>query len=188
MSQAAPRADAPAVLVLLKPDAVDRRLGTLILSKLRRAGVHVSEMALVRRPESPSTPFGRDKAAFVGSHYREHSEKPFFPNLAEYMCDNVFYVAFARGDPKAARGVVDEVRRQFKDPQSTNTAANLVHASDSAEEGQRETALWRQFADKYPTPSHYAELFAGMLRLADSDEHASLFDTMPKTRLTIIDV
>jgi len=57
-------------LVLLKPDAVERRLVGEIVSRFERKGLRVAAMKMLRFDQ-----------ALARRHYAEHVGKAFYPNL-----------------------------------------------------------------------------------------------------------
>ena len=61
-------------LVLIKPDAMERRLAGEILGRFEQRGLAVRAAKLVQ--------VDRDLA---GRHYDEHAEKPFFGELVEFI-------------------------------------------------------------------------------------------------------
>jgi nucleoside-diphosphate kinase len=61
-------------LVLIKPDAMQRQLAGEILARFERRGLAVREAKLVT--------VDRELAE---RHYAEHSEKPFFGELVEFI-------------------------------------------------------------------------------------------------------
>ena len=61
-------------LVLIKPDAMQRRLAGEILGRLEQRGLTVRAAKLMQ--------VDRDLA---GRHYEEHKEKPFFDELVEFI-------------------------------------------------------------------------------------------------------
>ena len=61
-------------LVLIKPDAIKRRLAGEILARFERRGLELRAAKLVRVDR-----------ALAEEHYNEHSEKPFFGELVEFI-------------------------------------------------------------------------------------------------------
>ena len=61
-------------LILIKPDATERALAGEILARIERRGFTVVGGKLLRVSEA----LGKE-------HYAEHSEKPFFGELVEFM-------------------------------------------------------------------------------------------------------
>ena len=126
-------------LVLIKPDAMQRRLAGEILARLERRGLDVRAARLVQVP--------RDLAE---EHYAEHREKPFFGELVEFITSAPTLALVLEGE-----GAIAVVRSMMGATNPANAAPgsirgdlalsmpdNLVHGSDSPESAQREIALW----------------------------------------------
>lgn len=127
-------------LVLIKPDAVERRLVGEIIGRIERKGLTIAALELRN--------VSQDLAA---QHYAEHEGKPFFNSLLEFITSGPVVTAVVEGpraiaafrqlaggtDPvdKAAPGTI---RADF----GLETQFNLVHGSDSIESAKREIALW----------------------------------------------
>ena len=60
--------------VMMKPDAVQRRLMGKILSRFEEKGLQIVAVKLMQIDEE-----------LAKTHYGEHAEKPFFPGLVEYI-------------------------------------------------------------------------------------------------------
>ena len=126
-------------LVLIKPDAVQRKLAGEILGRFEARGLEIREARLVQ--------VDRELAE---QHYAEHAEKPFFGELVEFITSAPTLALALEGE-----GAIATVRRTMG---STNPADsepgsirgdlalsmpdNLVHGSDSPESAQRELELW----------------------------------------------
>ena len=126
-------------LVLVKPDAMQRGLAGTILQRLENRGLRVIGLKLMQ----VDTDLAR-------RHYGEHEGKPFFEGLVDYITTSPIIAAVFEGD--SATGAV---RNSVGSTNPSQAAAgtirgdfglevgrNLVHASDSPESGQRETALF----------------------------------------------
>ena len=126
-------------LVLIKPDAMQRGLAGAILSRFEQRGLEIKAAKLVH--------VDRELAE---RHYAEHSEKPFFGELTDFITSAPTLALVLEGD--AAIGVV---RTTIGATNPTNADPgtirgdlalampdNLVHGSDSAESAEREIALW----------------------------------------------
>jgi nucleoside-diphosphate kinase len=126
-------------LLIIKPDAVRRGLVGEILSRLERKGLRIDAMRTMQ--------IDRDLAQ---QHYAEHTEKPFFDELVEFITSGDVIVAKVSGreaisvlrglmgatDPaKAAQGTI-------RGDLGIQITENLVHGSDSAESAARELALF----------------------------------------------
>ena len=128
-------------LVLAKPDAVQRGLAMEVMGRLERRGLKIVGMKLMRIDE-----------ALAKRHYAEHEGKPFFEGLVQYITSAPVVAAVFEGpnavsvvrntigstDPGAA--APGSIRADY----GLERGRNLVHASDSPESGQRESALFFQ--------------------------------------------
>ena len=137
------------ILVLVKPDAVERRLTGEILRLIEAKGYTVTALRLCEA--SPEV---------LAAHYSEHTSKPFYPGIVQYMTCGPLVAAVVEG-----RRVVEGVRSLMGATNPTAAAPgtirgdlgrhwegpaieNLVHGSDSPQSAQREIAIWfSEFAD-----------------------------------------
>jgi nucleoside-diphosphate kinase len=126
-------------LILIKPDAVERRLSAEILGRVERRGFVVRAGKLVR----VSRELGE-------RHYEEHREKPFFGELVEFITSAPTWALVVEGEGAIAtmRKTIGATNPADADPGSirgdlaTAMPNNLVHGSDSPESAKREIALW----------------------------------------------
>jgi nucleoside-diphosphate kinase len=126
-------------LILIKPDAVERRLAGEILGRIERRGFDVRAAKLVR----VSRELGE-------RHYAEHREKPFFGELVEFITSAPTWALVVEGDGAIAtlRKTIGATNPTDAEPGSirgdlaTAMPDNLVHGSDSPESAEREIALW----------------------------------------------
>jgi nucleoside-diphosphate kinase len=126
-------------LVLVKPDAMQRGLAGEIIGRLERRGLRIAGMKLIRID-----------TALAKRHYAEHEGKPFFNGLVDYITSApVVAIAFeGTAAVQAVRGAVGSTNPAEAAPGSIRAdfglerGRNLVHASDSPESGNRETALF----------------------------------------------
>ena len=126
-------------LVLIKPDAVERRLVGEILGRIERRGFDVRAAKLMR----VSRGLGEQ-------HYSEHREKPFFGELVEFITSAPTWALVVEGQGAIAtlRKTIGATNPADADPGSirgdlaTAMPDNLVHGSDSPESAEREIALW----------------------------------------------
>jgi nucleoside-diphosphate kinase len=126
-------------LVLIKPDAVERALAGEILSRIERRGFRVAAGKLVR----VSRELGEE-------HYAEHSEKPFFGELVEFITSASTWALVVEGEGAIATlrqtiGATDPADAEpgsIRGDLALSMPDNLVHGSDSPESAQREIALW----------------------------------------------
>jgi nucleoside-diphosphate kinase len=129
-------------LVLIKPDAMERRLAGEILARIELRGFTVRAAKLVR--------VERDLAE---RHYAEHVEKPFFGELVDFITSGPTLALVVEGEGAiatlrttiGATNPADATPGSIRGDLALAMPDNLVHGSDSPESGEREIALW--FAD-----------------------------------------
>src|ERR687885_171954 len=129
-------------LVLIKPDALQRRLGGDILARFERRGLDVRAARLLT--------VDRDLAE---KHYAEHREKPFFGELVDFITSAPTLALVLEGESAisvvrttiGATNPTDAAPGTIRGDLALAMPDNLVHGSDSAESARREIALW--FAD-----------------------------------------
>jgi len=126
-------------LVILKPDAVQRRLIGAILQRFERKGLKIVAMKLIR--------ISRELAE---QHYSVHKGKPFYESLIDYITSGPVVVAVLEG-PNAIEVTRRLMGRTFGYEAEPGTIRgdfgisrtyNLVHGSDSTETAQREISLF----------------------------------------------
>ena len=126
-------------LILIKPDAVQRRLAGEILGRIEARGFEIREAKLV----TASRELGEE-------HYAEHREKPFFGELVEFITSGptLAFVLEGEGAIATARKTIGATNPADADPGSlrgdlaSSMPDNLVHGSDSPSSAEREIALW----------------------------------------------
>ena len=126
-------------LVLIKPDAMERRLAGDILGRFEGRGLVIRAARLVQ--------VDRELAE---RHYAEHSEKPFFGELVEFITGGSLVALVFEGYEAvtAARQVIGATNPLESAPGSIRgdfgleVQTNLVHGSDSPESAAREVALF----------------------------------------------
>jgi nucleoside-diphosphate kinase len=126
-------------LILIKPDATERALSGEILSRIERRGFRVAAGKLVR----VSRELGE-------RHYAEHTEKPFFGELVEFITSAPTWAMVIEGEGAiatmrktiGATNPADAEAGSIRGDLATSMPNNLVHGSDSPESAEREIALW----------------------------------------------
>lgn len=126
-------------LVLLKPDAVQRRLVGRIISRFEDKGLKIVGLKMIR--------ISRELAE---KHYAEHREKPFYQELVSFITSAPVVAMVVEG-PKA----VEVVRRMMgktnpmeaepgtiRGDYGLSVTMNLIHGSDSLASAAREIALF----------------------------------------------
>lgn len=128
-------------LILIKPDALQRRLAGRLITRLEDKGLKIIGMKMMRVTPELSR-----------QHYAEHVEKPFYP-LLESFITSAPVVAIAAEGPDAIAVV-----RTLMGPTNGRDAApgtirgdfgvsrqmNLMHGSDGPEAAERELAIYFQ--------------------------------------------
>ncbi len=127
-------------LVLIKPDAVERRLIGEIIARIERKGLIIAALELRHVSEQ-----------LAAQHYAEHEGKPFFGSLLEFITSGPVVAAIVEG-PRAiaafrqVAGGTDPVDKAtpgtIRGDFGLETQLNLVHGSDSTDSAKREIALW----------------------------------------------
>jgi nucleoside-diphosphate kinase len=126
-------------LILIKPDAMQRRLAGEILGRIERRGFTLRAGKLIH----VSRELGE-------THYAEHKEKPFFGELVQFITSGPTLALVVEGDGAIAttRKTIGATNPAEAEPGSIRgdlavaMPDNLVHGSDSPESAQREIALW----------------------------------------------
>jgi len=126
-------------LILIKPDAVRRKLAGEILGRIEARGFEVAGGKLIT--------VSRELAE---RHYAEHEEKPFFGELVEFITSGPTWALVVEGE-----GAIATMRKTIGATSPANAEPgtirgdlamsmpdNLVHGSDSPESAEREVALW----------------------------------------------
>lgn len=126
-------------LIILKPDAVQRGLIGPILTRLEQRGLKLAGLKLMHIDD-----------ALARRHYGVHEGKPFFRGLVEYITSGPVVVAVITGDnvigmirntvgaTNPAQAAPGTIRGDY----AVEIGRNLIHASDSSENGAKEVALF----------------------------------------------
>jgi nucleoside-diphosphate kinase len=126
-------------LVLIKPDAVGRKLAGEILARFERRGLELRAAKLVT--------VDRELAE---EHYAEHKEKPFFGELVQFITSAPTLAVVLEGESAisvvrttmGATNPPDAAPGTIRGDLALAMPDNLVHGSDSAESARREIGLW----------------------------------------------
>ena len=126
-------------LILIKPDAFERGLTGEVIARFERKGLRLTALKQITAKE-----------ATAHEHYAEHTDKPFFGELVEFITGGPLVAAVLEGVEavKAARQLIGatnpieaetgSIRGDF----GTEVTFNLVHGSDSDESAAREIGIW----------------------------------------------
>ena len=126
-------------LVLIKPDAVERKLAGEILARFEHRGLEIRAAKLVTVDR-----------ALAQEHYAEHLEKPFFGELVQFITSGPTLALVLEGESAisvvrttmGATNPTDAEPGTIRGDLALAMPNNLVHGSDSALSAQREIALW----------------------------------------------
>ncbi|KAI4343650.1 hypothetical protein L6164_010975 [Bauhinia variegata] len=125
--------------IMVKPDGVQRGLVGEIISRFEKKGFKLTGLKLFQCPKD-----------LAEEHYKDLKAKPFFPKLIDYITsgpvvcmawEGVGVVASARkliGSTDPLQAEPGTIRGDL----AVQTGRNVVHGSDSPENGKREIALW----------------------------------------------
>jgi nucleoside-diphosphate kinase len=149
-------------LIIAKPDAVQRGLIGVIISRLERKGLKLIGIKMDSLDE-----------AMLRNHYAEHLEKPFYIGLEEFMKSSPVVLMAWEGYEcvESVRNIVGSTNPREAVPGSIRgdlaigTGRNLIHASDSRESGNAEVNNF--------FPDH--ELFK-----YDKSEYIHIYDTQER--------
>ncbi|HNY29105.1 MAG TPA: nucleoside-diphosphate kinase [Candidatus Sumerlaeota bacterium] len=138
-------------LVLIKPDAVQRRLSAEILGRFESKGLRIVGMKMLRfTPE------------LARRHYAEHIGKSFYPRLEEFICSGPCVALVLESEEVIAlvrrmMGATDRLEALpgtiRGDYAYASTEQNLIHGSDSGASAEREIPIFFQENELFPPES-----------------------------------
>jgi nucleoside-diphosphate kinase len=126
-------------LVLLKPDALQRALVGVIISRLETRGLKLAALKMVHMDKTMAT-----------HHYSVHADKGFFPGLVTFITsgpivaividgkDSVQLVRNLMGETDPSKALPGTIRGDL----AKDIGRNLIHGSDSPEQAAIEIALF----------------------------------------------
>ena len=121
--------------IMLKPDAVQRGLMGEIIARIERKGYRLIDAKMMNLDE-----------AILKEHYAHIADKPFFPEIVEYMTSGpvsgmivegenaVQGMRIIMGATKFEEATAGTIRGDF----ASSTGANVIHGSDSVENAKIE--------------------------------------------------
>ncbi|MEX0993345.1 MAG: nucleoside-diphosphate kinase [Solirubrobacterales bacterium] len=126
-------------LILVKPDAFARNLTGEIIARFEHKGLAIVALKTMQV-----------EVELAERHYTEHSEKPFFGELVEFITGGALVAMVLEGANAiaAARQVIgatdpiDAAPGSIRGDLALELTFNMVHGSDSPESAQREIGLW----------------------------------------------
>jgi nucleoside-diphosphate kinase len=124
-------------LILLKPDAVEKKICGKVISRLEEAGFSIRGCKMIRLDP-----------AVLRDHYAHIADKPFYPEVETFMASMPVIALAIEGDNVVNKvrdmlGVTDSrkaapgtIRNEF----GVDMMVNVAHASDSVETAEKEVA------------------------------------------------
>lgn len=126
-------------LVLIKPDAIERKLMGEIISTYEKNNLNIIDIKMIK----PTVEIAK-------KHYNEHKEKQFFNELINYITKGNVCALIIEGD-----NIIEKVRKinGATDPKNAEPESirgkyalskqeNCVHGSDSKESAEKEIKIW----------------------------------------------
>ncbi len=122
-------------LVILKPDAVERKLIGEIITRFEKRNFKIIDMKM--------TKISREKAE---EHYSHISEMPFFDDMIDYITMGEVVIMILEGENviKIVRNMIGKTSSIESSPGTIrgdfgyHRFMNLIHASDSVESAEKE--------------------------------------------------
>jgi nucleoside-diphosphate kinase len=126
-------------LVIIKPDAVKRKLIGHILARFEDRGFAIARLKMLQMSEE-----------LVAKHYEEHIQKDFYPPLKKFILSGPVLVLILSG-PHAievvrkmagATNAIEAAPGTIRGDLSLSNRENMIHASDSLQSAEREIKLF----------------------------------------------
>ncbi|MCX8053406.1 MAG: nucleoside-diphosphate kinase [Armatimonadetes bacterium] len=125
--------------VMIKPDAVRRKLAGEIISRIERRNLRIAAMKMLK----PS----RELAE---KHYATHKGKDFFEPTVEFICSGPVIAMVVEGDNAITimRNMIGALEPTESAPGTIrgdftiSSRENLIHGSDSPKSADYEIGLW----------------------------------------------
>lgn len=125
--------------IMIKPDGVERGLVGEIVGRFERKGLKLNEIRMLTFDE-----------ALARRHYVEHVDKPFFPDLLEFITSGPVVAMEWHGENaiSAARNLMGATDPAQAAPGTIRAdfglvvTENLIHGSDSPESAARELDIF----------------------------------------------
>jgi nucleoside-diphosphate kinase len=124
-------------LIIIKPDAIQRNLAGEIIARFEKKGFKIIGMKMLKAED-----------ALLEEHYSHLADKPFFTGIKKFMQHSPVIAMAVEG-----YGAIDAIRiivgptkgyeadaGSIRGDYTMSIQSNVVHASDSVENGQTEVA------------------------------------------------
>ena len=122
---------------MLKPDALKRKLAGEIISRIEKKGYDITAMKMLTLNEE-----------IVREHYAHIADKPFFPEIRDYMTSGPVVAMIVEG-PDVVQGMrnimgatkcLEALPGSIRGDYAFYNGENLIHGSDSVENAEIEIA------------------------------------------------
>ncbi|QQK76013.1 nucleoside-diphosphate kinase [Salicibibacter cibarius] len=125
--------------IMVKPDGVKRQLIGEIVTRFEKRGYTLTDAKMMT--------VSRETAE---SHYGEHSDKPFFGELVDFITSGPVFAMIWEGENvvenartmMGATNPKDAAPGSIRGDYAVNVGQNIIHGSDSAESAEREIGLF----------------------------------------------
>ena len=125
--------------VMLKSDGLKRGLLGEVIGRIERKGYKILALKVQTLTK-----------AQLDTHYHEHLDRPYFPSLVEYLTSGPVVHMVVGGDNvisgiRKLNGATDPEKAEMgsvRGDLAVSMTENLIHASDSLENAEREIALY----------------------------------------------
>jgi len=125
--------------IAIKPDAVQRHLVGEIIKRFEQRGYKLIAMKFMQASKN-----------HLEVHYQDLKDKPFFPDLIQYMLSGPVVAMVWQGLDVVKQGRImlgatnplASAPGTIRGDYSIQTGRNIVHGSDSVESAQREIHHW----------------------------------------------
>jgi nucleoside-diphosphate kinase len=134
-------------LILIKPDAMERRLAGRLISRIEDKGLAIVGMKLLQVTPELSR-----------RHYAEHVNKPFYPLVEKFITSGPVVALIAEGPEAVAvvRGLMGPTNGRQAPPGTirgdygVSRQMNLIHGSDGPEAAKREIEIYFSPSEIFP--------------------------------------
>ena len=133
-------------LILCKPDCMEKNLAGEVIRRFEAAGLQLSAAKMLRLDER-----------LLAEHYAHLVDRPFFPEIVQFMSSRPVLALILRGEGAVAKvrdllGPTDSKKAPkgtLRGDLGTSSMLNIAHASDSVENAEIEVRRFFR-ADEIP--------------------------------------
>lgn len=121
--------------IMLKPDCIKRKLMGRVISRIEDKGYDIVDAKMMNLDE-----------AILKEHYSHLADKPFFPEIVEFMTSGPVLGMIVQGENavKGMRNLMgptqfeEAIAGSIRGDYAFNTGENIIHGSDSPENAEIE--------------------------------------------------